>query len=154
MPRWAGDNGSATRLDKLLAEADISSADLARELRLDPSTITKYRNGTRIPDADALAYMIKRAGGSADEVLGIRPLSSVPSAATLRRHLAAIDAARKAIEDTTRDASELDSARKENERIQAAISDDPQALVVGAAMLNAGGVFRKRAKRGPGIKRG
>lgn len=93
MPLWGAKNGPASRLDKLLEDAEISSAQIARELSVDPSTITKYRKGSRIPDADALAYMVKRAGASADEVLGLKPAGSVTSRAALQRQLVAIASA-------------------------------------------------------------
>lgn len=94
---WDSKAGPAARLDKLLEQAGLSSAQLARELKIDPSTVTKYRNGTRVPDANTLAYLVKRAGGSADEVLGLKP--SVPSAARLRQHVAELDAVREKISE-------------------------------------------------------
>ena len=62
---------SALRLHALLKRAKLSSAQLARELKCHPSTIVKYRKGSRVPDGPTLAYMVSRAGGSADEILGL-----------------------------------------------------------------------------------
>jgi transcriptional regulator with XRE-family HTH domain len=81
MSRWSGQHGMAARLDKLLEKQGISSAEIARGLKLDRSTVSKYRDGSRVPDVEAFVYMIKMAGASADEVLGLKPLGSVPSRA-------------------------------------------------------------------------
>lgn len=63
--------GPAKRLDTLLRDAKLSSAELAREMKLSQSLISRFRRGSRVPKADQLAYMIARAKGSADEVLGL-----------------------------------------------------------------------------------
>lgn len=67
------EDGPARRLDRLLEAAGVRNVDLATELELDQSTISKYRSGERQPRAYELAYMVERAHGSADEVLGLRP---------------------------------------------------------------------------------
>src|SRR5574341_1363579 len=59
--RWA--DGPAQRLDNLLRAARLRDVDLAKALAVDPSTISKYRSGERIPRADILAEMIERARG-------------------------------------------------------------------------------------------
>jgi transcriptional regulator with XRE-family HTH domain len=89
--RWV--DGPARRLDQLLEAAEVKNIDLARQLDLDPSTISKYRSGERVPRADELAAMIERAGGSADEVLGLRAASVDP---VVLRH--AVDAAQQLLE--------------------------------------------------------
>jgi transcriptional regulator with XRE-family HTH domain len=63
----------APRLDEALTQAGLSSAQLAREMDLDPSAVSRYRTGQRTPSPPELAYMIRRAGVSADEILGITP---------------------------------------------------------------------------------
>jgi len=69
--RWS--DGPAQRLDGLLKAAGLRDVDLARAMKLDASTINRYRSGERVPNADVLADMVERAAGSADEVLGLKP---------------------------------------------------------------------------------
>jgi transcriptional regulator with XRE-family HTH domain len=83
---WKG----AARLDQLLQNAGISSAQLGRELKVDPSLVSRWRNGERVPDVEQFAHMVRRAGASADEVLEIKPGGSVASRAALAQELAAL----------------------------------------------------------------
>lgn len=64
-------DGPAERLDKLLDQAGISNTQLADELGMTDGAISRYRSGERVPNAERLAYMLRRAGASADQVLGI-----------------------------------------------------------------------------------
>lgn len=77
----------APRLDAILKRAGLTNVALADEMGLSDGQVSRFRSGERMPTPDQLAYMIRRAGGSADEVLGIRPLGSVRTRASLRAEL-------------------------------------------------------------------
>jgi transcriptional regulator with XRE-family HTH domain len=73
-PIWKAE--AAERLDAALEAAQKRTTDVARALRAagikaDPSMVSRWRSGERIPDADQLAAMLKLCGGSADAVLGL-----------------------------------------------------------------------------------
>jgi transcriptional regulator with XRE-family HTH domain len=61
------------RLDQALHRMGLTSTQLAREMGLDASIINRYRSGDRTPSPTRLAYLIRRANASADEILGLRP---------------------------------------------------------------------------------
>lgn len=73
-PIWKAE--AAERLDAALEAAHKRTTDVARALRAagisaDPSMVSRWRSGERVPDADQLAAMLKLCGGSADVVLGL-----------------------------------------------------------------------------------
>lgn len=87
---WHG----AHRLHELLAM--VNQRHLARELNMDPSTLSKYASGDRSPDPDTLARLCRALNVSADFIIGIelaeRPDSPSPDAlriAAALEHLAA-----------------------------------------------------------------
>jgi transcriptional regulator with XRE-family HTH domain len=79
----------APRLNALLKQRSLTNGQLARLLDVDPSLVSRFRNGRRVPDADQLSILVEAAGGSVDDVLGLRPgVRRVPtSRATVPRHL-------------------------------------------------------------------
>jgi transcriptional regulator with XRE-family HTH domain len=79
----------APRLNALLKARGLTNGQVARQVGVDPSLISKFRHGRRVPDADQLAVMVGAAEGSVDDVLGIRPgARRVPKAkTTVPRHL-------------------------------------------------------------------
>jgi transcriptional regulator with XRE-family HTH domain len=79
----------APRLNALLKERGLTNAQVAGLLDVDPSLVSRFRNGRRVPDADQLSIMVESAGGSVDDVLGVRPgARRVPTArAAVPRHL-------------------------------------------------------------------
>lgn len=71
----------APRLHALLKARALTNAQVARLLGVDPSLVSRFRNGRRVPDADQLAVMVGAVDGSVDDVLGLRPGSRrVPAA--------------------------------------------------------------------------
>lgn len=80
----------APRLDTLLRGRGLTNAQVARLLGVDPSLVSRFRNGRRVPDADQLAAMVGAADGSVDDVLGVRSgRRRVPAAgkAAVPKHL-------------------------------------------------------------------
>jgi transcriptional regulator with XRE-family HTH domain len=79
----------APRLDALLKGRGLTNARIGLLLRVDPSLVSRFRNGRRVPDADQLAAMVGAADGSVDDVLGLRPGRRRVRApkATVPRHL-------------------------------------------------------------------
>jgi transcriptional regulator with XRE-family HTH domain len=61
------------RLDKALEDARLSNAAVAREMGVDPSLVSRWRSGERVPDAEQLRRVLVMAGASADYVLGLSP---------------------------------------------------------------------------------
>lgn len=61
----------AAALDEALKRARLSSAEVGRRLGVDPSNVSRWRSGERVPDAEQLAVMLEMAGASADEMLGL-----------------------------------------------------------------------------------
>lgn len=92
--------GSASRFDRMLTKAGITNAELAKLTHMHASTFSKWRSGERVPNADALAYMVALAHGSTDEVLGLN--ADVRAVA-----LAAADAAERAARVLTGEAASL-----------------------------------------------
>lgn len=75
-PIWQAQ--AAKRLDEAMERGGIRSAAAARALKAaglkgGPSMVSLWRNGKRVPDADQLAALLRLCGGSADEVLNLRP---------------------------------------------------------------------------------
>jgi transcriptional regulator with XRE-family HTH domain len=62
----------APRLDALLKGRRLTNGQVGRLLGVDPSLVSRFRNGRRVPDADQLAVMVAAADGSVDDVLGLR----------------------------------------------------------------------------------
>jgi transcriptional regulator with XRE-family HTH domain len=93
----------APRLDALLKARALTNGQVARLLGVDPSLVSRFRNGRRVPDADQLAVMVGAADGSVDDVLGLRAGSSRVRAAkaTVPQHL---------VERLLRDADRLTAA--------------------------------------------
>ena len=63
----------APRLDALLKRRRLTNRQVAHVLGVDPSLVSRFRNGRRVPDADQLALMVGAAEGSVDDVLAVRP---------------------------------------------------------------------------------
>lgn len=102
-PRRHRDLSWAGRLDRLLTKAGLSDAQVARATGLDASTINRYRTGDRSPKPEDLAAIIQLAGGSADEILGIRPLGSVQSRSKLQTHLEELEAIKAKMAEALKD---------------------------------------------------
>jgi transcriptional regulator with XRE-family HTH domain len=64
-------DAGAPRLDWLLKKRGLTNAQVGKALAMDPTAISRFRNGRRVPDADQLAAMVVLARGSVDDVLGI-----------------------------------------------------------------------------------
>jgi transcriptional regulator with XRE-family HTH domain len=62
---------AAGAFDKLLKEKGITSAEVARLVKVSGATISRYRSGERAPDPDSLAAICQTLGISADELLGL-----------------------------------------------------------------------------------
>ncbi|MET0554205.1 MAG: helix-turn-helix transcriptional regulator [Vicinamibacteria bacterium] len=79
----------APRLNALLKERGLTNRQVAGLLKVDPSLVSRFRNGRRVPDADQLATMVGAVEGSVDDVLGLRPGARRVRAAkaTVPRHL-------------------------------------------------------------------
>lgn len=81
----------APRLDALLRARGLTNAQVGRLLGVDPSLVSRFRNGRRVPDADQLAAMVAAVDGSVDDVLGIHPgprrVRAAKGKAAVPRHL-------------------------------------------------------------------
>lgn len=64
-------DGQAQRLDALLRRAKLSNVLIGKTLGVSNATVSRWRSGERVPNADTFGAMIEMAKGSADEVLGI-----------------------------------------------------------------------------------
>ena len=69
MAHWTA--GAAKRLDDLLRRARLGNTEVGRRLGVHHTTVSKWRSGERVPNADTFGEMVVMAKGSADEVLGI-----------------------------------------------------------------------------------
>jgi transcriptional regulator with XRE-family HTH domain len=58
-------------LAKALKDKGLSGAEVARRLNYDPSHVSRWLRGGRVPDAEQLESMLRLADYSADELLGI-----------------------------------------------------------------------------------
>ena len=86
-----------------MKSSGVRNVDAARRLGLTQGAISRYRSGERRPAADDLAEMIELAGGSSDEVLGLKP-SSVP--------VARLQRVRDAVDEALRDAGAEPAGRR------------------------------------------
>jgi transcriptional regulator with XRE-family HTH domain len=76
IPDYPGEKREWTRrLDRALKRTGLTNEQIAAKMGKTHSAISKWRSGERMPSPDELAYLCICAGISADEVLGIRPLS-------------------------------------------------------------------------------
>jgi len=79
-------------LDRLLPEHDLSPADLARETKIAPSLISRYRSGVR-PEAEALEKIADAFGDDGLELIVAWLRDSIPERF---RHQIALSAAGEA----------------------------------------------------------
>jgi transcriptional regulator with XRE-family HTH domain len=75
----------------------VKQVDIANELAVSESAVSKWLKGVNAPDADQLAHMVKRAArpGLGDYVLGAMPLDPADAErirSDARRVLDALDA--------------------------------------------------------------
>lgn len=70
----AWNKGPCKRLDELLEDADLSNVAVAEKLGVTDGTVSRWRSGDRVPNADTLASILELCGGSADHVLGLSAL--------------------------------------------------------------------------------
>jgi len=68
-------NGPAAHLNRLVEASGVSKTEIGRRLqpKRSDSTINRWCSGERTPNADDLARVLEIVGGSADEVLGLKP---------------------------------------------------------------------------------
>lgn len=63
------------RLARLIDDAGLSNVEVGQRLRAKRSgpTVSRWKSGELTPNADTLTELLEMCGGSADEVLGLRP---------------------------------------------------------------------------------
>lgn len=59
------------RLKELRLEKDLSTVQLAKELKISDSTITRWENGLRVPSIDNLYIIAKYFKVTADYLIGL-----------------------------------------------------------------------------------
>ena len=59
------------RLKELRLEKELSTVQLARELKISDSTITRWENGQRVPSIDNLYIIAKYFKVTADYLIGL-----------------------------------------------------------------------------------
>lgn len=93
---------------KALAEAGITTKALAQALSVHPTTVNRWRNGTRTPNARNLAALRGEVGYLIGEVNSGRAIAGQRQLSTLQRaqHLLTTEAER------TRQARQLDELRR------------------------------------------
>jgi transcriptional regulator with XRE-family HTH domain len=69
--KWSKADGG--RLQRVFERAGLSVPDVASALGWSRFNVSSYVSGRSAPPADKLAAMLSEVGGSADEVLGLRP---------------------------------------------------------------------------------
>ena len=141
--RWGF--GPEKRLDALLKRQRISSVRIAKALSVSGSLVSKWRNGTRTPDAYELGVMVALANGSTDDILGIRPSAGLIEA--MLRHVdQAEDALRQLRERAKAGALTAQQAIDQTYETAERVGGDMQAV---ARLLNA---ENRRAARKSGKK--
>jgi len=63
----------AETLRQLIEEANISQKELAREIKMSPSTLANYVQGSRSPDYDTLMSIAGYFNVTTDYLLGFQP---------------------------------------------------------------------------------
>lgn len=51
-------------LDSYLSQEDLSNADFAALIEVDPSSVWRFRNGARIPRRDTMMKIVDATGGA------------------------------------------------------------------------------------------
>lgn len=57
------------KLEKLMIERDMSQADVARDADIDPSLLTRWKNGDYYPKTDKLYKLAKLFGVTIEDLL-------------------------------------------------------------------------------------
>lgn len=59
------------RLQELMLQREWTASDLAKEMRVKPSTVTRYLNGERLPSFDYFVKLLEIFDCSADFLMGL-----------------------------------------------------------------------------------
>lgn len=113
VPSWRSQG--ALRLDRVLRLAHLTNVKVAQHLSADPSLVSRFRSGERVPDADHLATMLELAGASADAVLGLVPLEVVER---VTREAEKMEAVAKSLDVVAKGLRESVLAHRERARVR------------------------------------